>query len=261
LLAGAAAATVIGLHGPASAGKLTLVAALVAGCLAGAAWAGIAAILRARFGILEVISTLMLNFLAADSVSYLVRGPLQEPLHIYPQSSSLPAGVHMPHLWAATRLHWGFVLAVMLIPVAWWILSRTVAGFELRVVGANPWAAFTTGRIEVSRVSTAAFLVSGALAGLAGAIEVTAVTYALYENLSPGYGFTAIAVAILAGLRPFGVLASGILFAALETGATAMQRDAGVPAAWASVFEAGLILLIIGVVAVRSRARSVGGES
>jgi simple sugar transport system permease protein len=261
LLAGAAVATVVGLHGPASGGTWTLVAALVAGSLAGAGWAAIAAVLRAQFGILEVISTLMLNFIAADLVAFLVRGPLQEPLHIYPQSASLPVGVRLPHLGPATRLHWGFVLAVLLIPLTSWILSRTVAGFELRVTGANPRAAFTTGRIRVSRVSAVAFLVSGALAGLAGAIEVTAVTYALYENLSPGYGFTAIAVAILAGLNPYGVLASGVVFAALETGATAMQRDAGVPAAWASVVEACLILLIVGTVAVRARARSNAGGS
>ena len=261
MLAGAAAATVVALHGPASAGNLTLAAALVAGSIAGAGWAGIAAVLRARFGVLEVISTLMLNFIAADLVSYLVRGPLQEPLHIFPQSATLPAAVRLPHFGPATRLHWGFVIAIGLVVVAGWVMSRTVAGFQLRVTGANPRAALTTGRIAISRVSTRALLVSGALAGLAGAIEVTAVTYALYDNLSPGYGFTAIAVAILAGLRPYGVLASGVLFAALETGATAMQRDAGVPAAWASVVEACLILLIIGAVALRERHSGRGGRA
>jgi simple sugar transport system permease protein len=110
-------------------------------------------------------------------------------------------------------------------------------------------------------VTTNAFLFSGGLAGLAGAIEVTAVTYALYDNLSPGYGFTAIAVAILAGLRPTGVLVGGLVFAALETGATAMQRDAGVPATWASVVEACLILVIIGGVAFTNRRASLGSDA
>ena len=264
LLAGGVVATFVGLHWSPVLGGLTVPVALITGAIAGAGWAGIAALLRVRFGVLEVISTLMLNFLAADLVSYLVRGPLQEPLHIYPQSSTLPAVARLPHFGPTTRLHWGLVLAVLLAVFAAWAMSRTAAGFRLRIVGANPRAAQATGLISVSRVTTEAFLLSGALAGLAGAIEVTAVTYALYDNLSPGYGFTAIAVAILAGLNPLGVLPSALLFAGLESGATAMQRDAGVPAAWASVIEACLILIVVGGVAVRGRleaAASGGGES
>ncbi len=257
LLAGATVATFVSLHWSASLTTFTLPVALVTGTAAGAAWAGIAAFMRARFGVLEVISTLMLNFLAADLVSYLVRGPLQEPLHIYPQSSPIPPLARLPHFGPATRLHWGLVLAVGLIGVAAWGVSHTAAGFRLRVVGANPHAASITGRISVTRVTTEAFLASGALAGLAGAIEVTAVTYALYDNLSPGYGFTAIAVAILAGLRPLGVLPSALLFAGLESGATAMQRDAGVPASWASVVEACLILAVVASVAVRQREQAM----
>ncbi|MDE3152790.1 MAG: ABC transporter permease [Gemmatimonadota bacterium] len=260
LLAGAVAATAVGLHGSGMLGPATLPVALVAGALAGAAWAGIAAVLRVRFGVLEVISTLMLNFVAADLVSYLVRGPLQEPLHIYPQSSSIPAIARLPQFGPATRLHWGIVIAVVLVFVVAWELAHTAAGFRVRAVGANPSAAWATGRVPVSRVTTRAFLFSGLLAGLAGAIEVTGVTYALYENLSPGYGFTAIAVAILAGLQPLGVLPSALVFAGLESGATAMQRDAGVPAAWASVVEAGLILAVVGVIALRARARSAAAN-
>lgn len=255
LLAGAAMATFVSLRWSSSLSVLTLPAALITGTAAGALWAGIAAFMRMRFGVLEVISTLMLNFLAADVVSYLVRGPLQEPLHIYPQSPMIPTVARLPHFGPATRLHWGLVLAVVLVTFVAWGVSHTAIGFRLRAVGANPNASHVTGRISVTRVTTHAFLASGALAGLAGAIEVTAVTYALYDNLSPGYGFTAIAVAILAGLRPLGVLPSALLFAGLETGATAMQRDAGVPAAWASVVEAGLILMAVATVALRQRDR------
>ena len=261
LLAGAVAAVFVGLHWSTGLGRLTVPMALCAGTVAGAAWAGIAAVMRVRFGVLEVISTLMLNFLAADLVSYLVRGPLQEPLHIYPQSASLPQVARLPHFGPTTRLHWGLVLAVLLVAVVAWAVARTAAGFRLRVSGANPDAANTTGRFSVARVTTGAFLVSGALAGLAGSIQATAVTYALYENISPGYGFTAIAVAVLAGLRPLAILPSALLFAGLETGATAMQRDAGVPAAWASVAEACLILLAIGSLAWRIRHRTAARSS
>ena len=130
----------------------------------------------------------------------------------------------------------------------------------MRAVGANPDAAKSAGQINVSRVVHRAFLTSGALAGLAGAIEVAGVTYALYENISPGFGYTAIAVALLARLNALAVLGTGILFGALDAGATAMQRDAGVPSVVVSIVEAGVILVM--VAANRARfARSIGGAA
>lgn len=256
LLVGAIAATVVGIGLP-QLGFLTLVLAMAASILAGAAWAGVAAVLRARFGVLEVISTLMLNFVAANLVSYLVRGPLQEPTRIYPQTSPVAAAAHLPRLWAETRLHLGLFIALACAALAWWVLTRTAAGFRLRTVGASPTAAETTGRVRVGRVTFAALVVSGALAGLAGGMEVTGVTYALYENLSPGYGFSAIAVAILARLQPLAVVGTAFLFAALETGALGMQRDAGVPSVVASVLEA---LTILAVVAASGRWRGLRGQ-
>jgi ABC-type uncharacterized transport system permease subunit len=250
-LAGAVAAVATGaaamaLHwGNAAQHWVALPTALAAGAILGALWAGIAAWLRRRFGVLEVISTIMLNFVALDAVAYLVRGPLQEPLHIYPQTAALSAGMHLPMLVPGTRLHIGFALAVVAAVVAWYVLRTTAGGFRLRASGANPFAAASAGGIDVARATTRAFLASGALAGLAGAVEVTGVTFALYENISPGYGYTAIAVALLAGLRPLGVIAAGILFAALEAGAAAMQRDAGVPSVVAAVIEAAVILLVL----------------
>jgi general nucleoside transport system permease protein len=245
LLLGAAAATVVGLAWPHSLGAGGVVVALLASALAGAAWAGIAAVLRARFGVLEVISTIMLNFVAANLVSYFVRGPLQEPTRIYPQTELIASSARLPRLWPETRLHAGIVLAAAVGIGAWWLLTRTAAGFRIRAVGASPTAARVTGRVNVERVSAAALVASGALAGLAGGIEVSGVTYALYENLSPGYGFSAIAVAILARLHPLGVFGSALLFATLETGALGMQRDAGVPSVVASVLEALVILVVV----------------
>ena len=215
-------------------------------------WAGIASLLRQRYGVLEVISTIMLNFVALYAVGWLVRGPLQEPSRIYPQSIAIDRALQLPVLIPGTRLHVGVLLAVLLAAAAWWWLRNTASGFRLRAVGLNASAAATSGGIDVGRVSVFAFLISGALAGLAGSVEYTGVTYALYENLSPGYGYTAIAVALLARLNPLGVLGTAVMFGALQAGGNAMQRDAGVPIALVNVVEAVIILLVIAGDRVRS---------
>ena len=126
-------------------------------------------------------------------------------------------------------LHLGYALAVLLALALWWMLRATAPGFRLRAVGAGAAAAASAGGVAVPRVMFTAFLLSGAIAGLAGGVEVTGVTYALYEGISPGFGYTAIAVALLARLDPLAVIGTGIFFGALEAGAAAMQRDAGVP--------------------------------
>ena len=153
----------------------------------------------------------------------------------------------------AGRLHVGLVLALAVVVAAGWMLRHTAAGFRLLAVGESTAAAASAGQIDVAGVTLRAFMLSGALAGLAGAVEVLGVTYALYENISPGYGYTAIAVALLAGLDPWRVVLSALLFAALEAGAGAMQRDAGVPSTLVSVIEALLILAVVGVQAQRRR--------
>lgn len=254
LIVGAAAAAGVALSFP-HAGAPGIVAALFAGTLAGCGWAGIAALLRARFGVLEVISTIMLNFVALHGVSYLVRGPLQEPTRIYPQSSSIATTIQLPRFPGAGRLHVGLLIAIALLLACGWIFRYTAAGFRLRSVGESPSASASAGLIDVRATTMRAFLSSGALAGLAGAIEVLGVTYALYENISPGYGYTAIAVALIANLDPWRVILSATVFAALEAGASAMQRDANIPAAFVSIIEAVLILAAVGAQTVRRRSR------
>jgi simple sugar transport system permease protein len=252
-LMGAVAQATIALTLDALPAFLLLPMALAGGMVAGAAWAWIAAVLRTRFHVLEVISTIMLNFVALYLVSFLVRGPLQEPTHIYPQTSSIVAAARLPRFGSTTRLHLGFAIAVVACVAAWWVVKHTAAGFRLRVVGANPFAARSAGMIDTERTTTRAFLISGALAGLAGGIEVAGVTFALYENISPGYGFTAIAVALLARLQPMGVIVTGVVFGALEAGAAAMQRDAGVPSVVVSVVEALIILALVAFDRARAR--------
>ena len=251
LLVGAAISTAFALGPGAALGASGVVVGLMLAAGAGAVWAAIAAMLRERFGVLEVISTIMLNFIALHLVSWLVRGPLQEPSRIYPQSLAIDEALRLPRLVPGTRLHIGIILVMAAAVALWWVLRATAEGFRVRVVGASPSAARSAGLIRVARTTTAAFLVSGALAGIAGALEIGGVTYALYENLSPGYGYTAIAVALLARLDPLAVIGTGILFGALESGALAMQRDAGVPSVLVDVLEA---LLILGFLALE-RAR------
>jgi simple sugar transport system permease protein len=148
------------------------------------------------------------------------------------------------------------LVALLLITIAGWMMRHTAAGFRLIAVGESPSASASAGLIDVTRTTTGAFMMSGAIAGLAGGVEVLGVTFALYENISPGYGYTAIAVALLARLDPWRVVAAAILFGALEAGAGAMQRDAGVPATLVSVIEALLILGVIAAQALRSRRES-----
>ena len=253
LLAGAAAAAALAtVLGNASA-FVALPLLLFAGGVVGALWASVAAWLRRRFGVLEVISTIMLNFVALNLVGFLVRGPLQEPLGIYPQSPTLPGSLQLPILIPGTRLHVGVLVAIAAsLALRHW-LSNYASGFRVRSIGQNVHAAATTGQIDVARVGFDVFILSGALAGLAGVVEYTGVTYALYENLSPGYGYTAIAVALLARLNMLAILGTALLFGALDAGANSMQRDANVPNVVVNVVYAGLILLVL--VADRWRER------
>jgi simple sugar transport system permease protein len=258
LYAGAVLATAAGLAGAALPVVVQLPLVLFAAAVGGALWAAGPAWLRTRLGVGEVMTTLLLNFVALYLASWMVRGPLQESRGVFPQSDPITEGARLPPLFAGTRLHWGFVLAVALAFSLWWVLTRTVVGFRLRAVGGSPEAARVSGRIAVGPVALGTFIASGAIAGLAGGVEVAGVTYALYEGLSPGHGYTAIAVALLAGLNPLGVLGAGALFGALEGGAGAMQRMAGVPAAWVRGVEA---LVILSVLALDRGVRRLGTES
>jgi ABC-type uncharacterized transport system permease subunit len=259
-LLGATASAAVALAVP-HGGMLTILLSLLAGIAGGAFWASIAAFLRARFGVLEVISSIMLNFVAAFAVSWLVRGPLQEPTHSYPQTDTLGDSIHLARL--VGRLHAGLLIALAALLIMGWVFRNTAEGFRLLAVGENPLAARSAGMIDVGRVTFQAFLMSGALAGLAGAVEVLGVTFALYEDISPGYGYTAIAVALLAKLDPWWVIASAILFGALEAGGGALQRDAGIPATIVTAVEAILILVVVALQASRWRslASTEGGSS
>jgi simple sugar transport system permease protein len=248
--AGAIAATWLGLHAGSLPSPLAVAVLLSGAFLAGALWVAVPVLLRLRYGVLEVISTLLLNFVAEATTSLVVQGPLQESQGIYPQSDAIAESARLP-LLPGTRLHAGILLALAGAVVLHHLFARTLWGFELRAVGLSPRAAEISGRIDSRRMAAVALAVSGAIAGLAGGVEVAGVSYALFQNLSPGYGFTAIAVALLGRLHPFGVVLAGLLFGALEAGAGAMQREAGVPAVAVYVVEAVVILVVLLAESVR----------
>jgi general nucleoside transport system permease protein len=242
--AGAITATWIGLSVGHLPSPLAVAAVLSGAVLAGALWVAIPVLLRMRYGVLEVISTLLLNFVAEALTSLLVQGPLQESQHIYPQSDPIAESARLP-LLPGTRLHAGLALALAGALLLHWVFSRTLWGFRLRAVGLGPRAAEIAGRIDSRWITALALALSGAIAGLAGGVEVSGVSYALFQNLSPGYGFTAIAVALLGRLHPFGIVLAGLLFGALEAGAGAMQREADVPAVAVYLVEAVVIIVVL----------------
>lgn len=228
---------------------------LLAGAAAGAAWAGLAGWMRVSRGVPEVISTIMLNFVAAQLLSYLVHGPMQERSHAQPASEALPIQATLPTFWPSTTLHWGFVLTLAMAVVVSVYLNRTGAGFALRAVGANPDAAQVAG-LNVDRTRLVTMLWSGALCGLAGAVELSGVVGTLYENYAPGYGFAAVAVALLGRLNPYGIITSALFFGALAAGSGSMERTAGVSANLSYVLQAGTLLVLLGFQWVRWERRS-----
>jgi len=256
LYAGAVAAVWVGLVGGALPGFVLVPLVLASAAVAGALWSAIPALMRVRLGTGEVITTILMNFVGIYLAAYMVVGPLQESRGVFSQTDAIAETARLPLLVSGTRLHSGFLLALLLGGAMWAMFRWTRTGFEIRVVGAAPKAARIAGLIKTDRVVLLTFLASGAIAGLAGGVEVAGVTFALYEDLSPGWGYTAIAVALLGGLHPIAVLGTGLLFGALEGGAAEMQRAAGIPASWVSAVEALVILSVLAVDQVRRRANA-----
>jgi len=217
---------------------------LLAAILAGSAWALVAAWLKTARGVNEVISTLMLNFVAFWLVSWLVHGPLQEASKGYPQTELVSEALWLTRWLPPTRLHSGILGALVLAIVSYVWLFYTPTGLRLRVTGSNPVVAATVG-IPLHQMTWLALAVGGGCAGLAGGVEVLGVSHRLYEQFSPGYGYMAVAVALLARQHPLGVIPAALVFGALEVGAAGLQRAVGVSAGLAGVIEALVMLAVI----------------
>ena len=229
---------------------------MMAAMLGGALVLSVPAFLKTRFGVDEVVTTLLLNFIAILFVSMLLEGVLKDPTGLgWPQSKKVIAEAQLPKLVLGKRLHFGFVIAVLAAIAVWIIDRKSALGYEMRAVGHNPRAARFAG-IPVNRVLLKTALLSGGLAGLAGMSEVTGLKGNLTLDLSPGFGYTGIVVAMLALLHPLGVIAAAIFVAAVFVGADAMSRSAGVPSYIAHVMvAASLLLMVTAVMLTRYRIR------
>lgn len=245
-LVGALAASALGAYSLKHlSGVILLPLVLIGGAGAGAVWSGLAGVMRVARGVPEVISTIMLNFVALQLLSYLVHGPMQEASKALPSTEPLPPSATLPVILPPTTLHAGFLLALAAAVAVAVFLSGTRAGFALRTVGANPDAARVAG-IAVARVQIQTMLLSGALCGLAGAVQLSGKLGTLSENYAPGYGFAAVAVALLGRLNPLGLVASALFFGALTAGSGAMERSAHVSSVLVYVIQAVALLVVLG---------------
>ncbi len=241
-------------------GPWLLPAMLAAGVLGGMAWAAIPAWLRTRFHANEILTSLMLSYVAVQLLGYLVHGPWRDPEgYNFPESRLFGEQALLPVLVPGTRLHLGAVLALLAVAAVWVLLRHSFAGFRVEVVGLAPRAASYAG-YRRERVVWLSFLLSGGLAGLAGVAEVAGPIGQLNPNISPGYGFAAIICAFLGRLHPLGVLAASALMALLYLGGEALQMKLNLPLAITGVFQGMLLFFVLGAeVLVRYRVRVVRG--
>ncbi|SFN64986.1 nucleoside ABC transporter membrane protein [Roseovarius lutimaris] len=254
LYAGALITVVLGTGAlPWGAGAL-LPTLVLAAMLAGAVVLLVPALLKVRFGVDEVVTTLLFNFIFLLFVSMLLEGPLKDPMGMgWPKSERLITEARLPRMMEGLRLHWGFGLAIISAALVWVIQRRTTLGYEMRAVGLNRDAARFAG-IAVNGVLIRTALLSGGLAALAGFSEVAGVKGSLTLDLSPGFGYTGIIVAMLALLNPLAVVAAALFVAGIFVGADSMSRAVGVPTYLADIMLAtALLLMVLAILLTRFR--------
>lgn len=254
LYAGAVVTVLLGSGALAWPASLLLPAIALGAMLAGALMLLGPVLMKTRLGVDEVVTTLLLNFIVLLVVSMLLEGPLKDPMGMgWPKSPPLIPEARLPRIFTGLRLHWGFGLAVIAALAVWWIGARSVFGYEMRAVGLNRDAARFAG-IPVNRVLVKTALLSGGLAALAGFSEVAGLKGNLTTDLSPGFGYTGIIVAMLALLNPLGVVASALFVAGIFVGADSMSRAAGVPTYIADILLAtALLFMVLAILLTRVR--------
>ncbi|HIC89796.1 MAG TPA: ABC transporter permease [Anaerolineae bacterium] len=248
LTVGAIMATAVALALPGLPLWVLLPLTMLTGFVAGALWGGLPGILKARLGVNEILTTIMMNAIALQLSSYLLRGPMIDPKEVaygtgYPQSAKIPQAAWLPRLVRQTRLHWGIPLALLVAVLVYIFLWRTTIGYRIRAVGANAAASRYAG-INVVGYMFLAMVLSGGMAGLAGAVEISGVHHRMLDGVSAGYGFSGIVAALFGKLHPLGIIPASVLFGALLVGADMMQRATGVPAGLVNAMQ-GLVVMFV----------------
>ena len=267
IVVGALAATAFAVGFGELPGLILLPLTLVSGAAAGLVWGGIPGLLKARLGVNEILTTVMMNQIALRLMNFLLRGPMLDPEHVaagtsIPQSATLPESVWLPRLVPRTLFHSGAILAVLLALAVYFLLWRTTIGYRIRAVGLNPHASRYAG-IPVPKYVTLSLALSGMLCGIAGAVEVMGVHHRMLEGLSGGYGFSGIVAALFGKLHPLGAIPASALFGALLVGADKMQRAVQVPSALAIALQGLVVLFVVASdLYVRRRVRRrVGSDA
>lgn len=250
IILGALAATWFSLTFRTWAGWLLIPATMLAGFAGGAFWGFIPGVLKARFGVNEILSTVMLNVVAQQILIAMLHGPLIDPAGVtagtyLAQSEQLPEQVWLPKLVPQTLMHTGAIVAVLLALVVYIFLWRTTIGYRIRAVGLNPDASRYAG-IRVPFYQTLALTLAGGFAGLAGVVEVIGVQHRLLDGITSGYGFSGIVVALFGGLHPLGAIPASYLFGSLLVGADKMQRATQVPSSLVNVLLGLIVLFVVG---------------
>lgn len=255
---GAIGAVVIALTAVGQIPVFGVIIAIIFGAIFGGAWAAIAGLLKSRLGVNEIIVTIMLNFIAILFVDFLVRGGPLQAVGFEPQTELIPITAQLPILIEGTRLHAGFLLAIGAAILVYLILFKSKLGFSLRATGVNPKAASYAG-IDIKKSILITIIISGAIAGIAGAALVQGVNDRLLPHISPGYGFIAIVIALLGREHPLGIVFVAVFFGALMSGANLMYQTMGIPVAIAGTLQAlVLIFALIGEFIARWKFKGVG---
>ena len=262
IVVGGILAALVGLHLSGLPTIFHLPLAIAAGVVGGAAWAGIAALLWAKRDVNEIISTLLLNFVAFQLLGWLIRGPLQEPERSNAESSPVVSTARWPALLSHTPLAWDILLVAFAVVAVAFVLRQTTFGFRLRLTGANEHAARYAG-VDVTRIGIYSLVVSGAMAGLAGSsLLLSGESGTLADNFSANYGFDGIVVALIARNSPYGVIPAALLLAALRQGGAQLEAEVGVSSALVQVIQGVVIVLLAGTTYLsRRRTRRGSGPA
>lgn len=245
LLIGALAGSAVAVHIIGWESRWALALVLAAGTLAGAAWAGLTAWLRTQFNANEILTSIMLNYIALNLLLFCVHGPLKDPGGFnFPESAMFGDASRLPALFEDGRVHAGLYFALAALVVVWVLLQKSFLGFQIKVLGLDSRAAGFVGFRE-KKLVWVALLISGALAGLAGVGEVTGPIGQLVPQVSPGYGYAAITVAFLGRLNPLGILAAGLLMALLYLGGENAQMNANLPQAITQLFQGMMLFFLL----------------